>query len=192
MAQPQTEQRSARRFRLDLPVAVTFPTSDTPSIIARTRDVSSRGVFIYSDSGLQKGSALEFVMTLPPEITLADGFQWLAADRGNVFCAFAAGARRPGAAVFAERTGCEHGSRHARTASFHECRRGRGQLRIAGVCRHARDSRLSHPARRAWDLSFCSGSNEQGRYLHQTNAGKYFAAYRVGDFWHRNVSAQGR
>jgi len=71
MAQPQTEQRSARRFRLDLPVAVTFPTSDTPGIIARTRDVSSRGVFIYSDSGLQKGSALEFVMTLPPEITLA-------------------------------------------------------------------------------------------------------------------------
>src|SRR5258708_12244526 len=71
MAQPQTEQRSARRFRLDLPVAVTFPTSDTPGIIARTRDVSSRGVFIYSDSGLQKGSALEFVMTLPPKITLA-------------------------------------------------------------------------------------------------------------------------
>ena len=71
MAQPQTEQRSARRFRLDLPVVVTFPTGGMPDIIARTRDVSSRGVFIYSDSNMEKGSALEFVMTLPPEITLA-------------------------------------------------------------------------------------------------------------------------
>ena len=71
MAQPQTEQRSSRRFRLDLPVAVTFPTGDMPGITARTRDVSSRGVFIYSDSNMEKGSVLEFVMTLPPEITLA-------------------------------------------------------------------------------------------------------------------------
>ncbi|HEY2171476.1 MAG TPA: hypothetical protein VGJ30_17760, partial [Candidatus Angelobacter sp.] len=37
-----------------------------------TRDVSSRGVFMYLDTEIIAGAPIEFVMTLPPEITLAD------------------------------------------------------------------------------------------------------------------------
>jgi hypothetical protein len=38
----------------------------------RTRDVSSRGVFLLVDSDMAQGSPIEFVMTLPSEITLTD------------------------------------------------------------------------------------------------------------------------
>jgi len=72
MTSPQSEQRSTRRFSLDLPIAVKFLNDGKREFAARTRDVSSRGVFIYVDSEIMAGSPIEFVMTLPPEITLAD------------------------------------------------------------------------------------------------------------------------
>jgi hypothetical protein len=70
MAQPQTEKRSTRRFSLELPVTVVD--SERSVATAQTRDVSSRGVYIYLDSEIAEGVPLEFVMTLPTEITLSD------------------------------------------------------------------------------------------------------------------------
>jgi hypothetical protein len=70
MAQPQTEKRSTRRFSLELPVTVVE--SELSVATAQTRDVSSRGVYIYLDSEIAQGVPLEFVMTLPTEITLSD------------------------------------------------------------------------------------------------------------------------
>lgn len=67
---PKPEQRAARRFPLDLPISLRFPSGGTP-VAARTRDVSSRGVFFYANADMAKGSAVDFVMTLPKEITLA-------------------------------------------------------------------------------------------------------------------------
>ena|SRR5205807_2739488 len=72
MAQPQPEKRSTRRFSLDLPITVKFPGSGNGDFAARTRDVSSRGVFFYMNSEIAEGNSIDFVMTLPPEITLAD------------------------------------------------------------------------------------------------------------------------
>jgi hypothetical protein len=72
MAKPQPEKRSTRRFSLDLPISVKFLEHDRRDLAGHTRDVSSRGVFIYLDADLTVGSPIEFVMTLPPEITLAD------------------------------------------------------------------------------------------------------------------------
>lgn len=69
MAQPQTEKRSARRFALDLPISVKYLDHHTHEAAAHTRDVSSRGVFLYLDSTVDEGTAIEFVMTLPAEIT---------------------------------------------------------------------------------------------------------------------------
>lgn len=69
MAQPQSEKRSTRRFSLELPVKLL---DQEHSVTAQTRDVSSRGVYIYLDSEMAEGVALEFVMTLPTEITLSD------------------------------------------------------------------------------------------------------------------------
>jgi hypothetical protein len=72
MAQPQPEKRSTRRFSLDLPISVKFLDNGRRELAAHTRDVSSRGVFMYVDAEITAGAPIEFVMTLPPEITLSD------------------------------------------------------------------------------------------------------------------------
>lgn len=71
MAQPQTEKRGNRRFSFNLPVEIKFLDNGTYEVTGHTRDVSSRGVFFYVQSGIQEGAPIEFMMTLPPEITLA-------------------------------------------------------------------------------------------------------------------------
>ena len=72
MAQPQPEKRSTRRFSFDLPISVKFLDNGKRELDGHTRDVSSRGVFMYLDTEITVGAPIEFVMTLPPEITLAD------------------------------------------------------------------------------------------------------------------------
>ncbi len=72
MAQPQPEKRSTRRFSLELPITVTYANNGRTEFAGQTRDVSSRGVFIYVNTELSAGAVLEFIMTLPREITLAD------------------------------------------------------------------------------------------------------------------------
>lgn len=72
MTEAQSERRSNRRFSLDLPVAVRFLDDGTYEVTGHTRDVSSRGVFFYVDSGISEGVSIEFIMTLPSEITLTD------------------------------------------------------------------------------------------------------------------------
>lgn len=79
MAQPQTEKRSTRRFSLELPV--TLVDSEHGITTAQTRDVSSRGVYIYLESEIAEGVPLEFVMTLPTEITLSDPIRVRCAGR---------------------------------------------------------------------------------------------------------------
>jgi hypothetical protein len=71
MAQPQPEKRSTRRFSLELPITVVY-TNDRTELAGQSRDVSSRGVFIYANANVAEGAVIEFVMTLPREITLAD------------------------------------------------------------------------------------------------------------------------
>ena len=74
MAQPQPEKRTTRRFSLDLPISVKFLDNGNGQreLAGHTRDVSSRGVFMYLDTDITAGAPIEFVMTLPPEITLAE------------------------------------------------------------------------------------------------------------------------
>ncbi len=66
MAQPQSEKRSTRRFSLELPVKVVDQEQGVTT--AQTRDVSSRGVYVYLGSEIAEGVPMEFVMTLPTEI----------------------------------------------------------------------------------------------------------------------------
>lgn len=72
MAQPQPEKRSTRRFSLELPITVNYPATGASQMQAQSRDVSSRGVFMYVDADFPEGAAIEFIMTLPREITLAE------------------------------------------------------------------------------------------------------------------------
>lgn len=41
----------------------------------RTRDVSATGVFLYTSLELVEGTNIDFIMTLPPELTHAPGIQ---------------------------------------------------------------------------------------------------------------------
>lgn len=72
MAQPQPEKRSTRRYALELPITITYADNASTELIALARDVSSRGVFMYVDREFAEGETIEFLMTLPREITLAD------------------------------------------------------------------------------------------------------------------------
>lgn len=71
MAQPRPEKRSTRRFALELPISIKFLNDGKYELTGKTRDVSSRGVYIRMSSDISEGASLEFVMTLPPEVTLA-------------------------------------------------------------------------------------------------------------------------
>jgi hypothetical protein len=72
MAAPQADQRTTRRFTLQLPLTVKV---DNTGLDAKTKDVSARGVFFYMDSAPEQGSAIEFTLTLPPEITLTESIK---------------------------------------------------------------------------------------------------------------------
>jgi hypothetical protein len=66
------ERRAARRFSMMLPVRLRFP--DGASIVEKdgqTRDVSYRGLYFLTDAKPTAGSSIEFVLTLPQQITLA-------------------------------------------------------------------------------------------------------------------------
>lgn len=70
----ETDKRATRRFALHLPVTVRCGESD-PEHAAQTRDVSARGICFYVDSAMQAGSAIDFTLTLPPEITLTESIR---------------------------------------------------------------------------------------------------------------------
>ena len=72
MAQPAPEKRTTRRFLLNLPISVKFVDSSQQELAGHTRDVSSHGVYMYLESEIRADAPIEFVMTLPREVTLAD------------------------------------------------------------------------------------------------------------------------
>ena len=66
------ERRAARRFTMMLPVRLRYP--DGAGVIEKdgeTRDVSYRGLFFFTRAEPIPGSSIEFVLTLPQQITLA-------------------------------------------------------------------------------------------------------------------------
>ena len=67
------ERRAARRFSMMLPLKVRFTAGDdVTEKDGETRDVSFRGLyFLIEPSTPDTGSSIEFVLTLPQQITLA-------------------------------------------------------------------------------------------------------------------------
>jgi PilZ domain len=83
MAQPQMqpEKRGTRRFSFSLPVMVKRLDGRQRELEGITRDVSSRGAFVYLSSEAVEGAAIEFVMTLPADITLAEPIRVLCSGK---------------------------------------------------------------------------------------------------------------
>jgi PilZ domain-containing protein len=75
MAETHPEKRATRRFALRLPVAVTYDSNGAHEKPAQTRDVSARGICFYVDEAIAAGAAIEFTLTLPPEITLTEAIR---------------------------------------------------------------------------------------------------------------------
>ncbi len=64
---PDGERRSGTR----IPTRVSTRVRTTKGIdhTAETRDVSANGVFLYTNSKMEKGAEVELVLILPPELT---------------------------------------------------------------------------------------------------------------------------
>lgn len=67
-----SERRASRRFTMALPLKVRASGPDGGiERQGQTRDVSFRGLYFLADADFETGSSIEFVLTLPREITLA-------------------------------------------------------------------------------------------------------------------------
>ena len=66
------ERRASRRFTMALPLTV-FSSGPNGTVERRgqTRDVSFRGLYFIIDASFETGSEIEFILTLPKEITQA-------------------------------------------------------------------------------------------------------------------------
>jgi|SRR5579871_5411473 hypothetical protein len=62
-----TERRSGTRIATR--VSTRVRTADGPDQTAETRDVSANGVFLYTNSKMEKGTDVELVLILPRELT---------------------------------------------------------------------------------------------------------------------------
>lgn len=68
----EMERRASRRFLMSLPVKVRYDgAAGRVEQRAVTRDVSFRGLYFLAATSYPPGAPLEFILTLPREITLA-------------------------------------------------------------------------------------------------------------------------
>ncbi len=64
----KVDRRSCPRVVAQLPVRVRNAAASS-ELNARTRDVSTNGIFLYTESRVTEGSDVELVLILPPELT---------------------------------------------------------------------------------------------------------------------------
>ena len=75
MRRSNTERRSQRRISARLPVSIRSPKGKA-EVAGHTRDLSTSGVFLYTDTQIRQGSELELVLILPPELGQGEK-QWV-------------------------------------------------------------------------------------------------------------------
>jgi hypothetical protein len=68
MVDANRERRSRSRIAVELPVAIKLSEGNL-QLTGNTRDLSSSGIFFYTQATISEGSELEMVLILPPELT---------------------------------------------------------------------------------------------------------------------------
>lgn len=63
------DRREARRFTMSLPMRVLSLESEGRELSAFTRDLSYRGLYFLADANFKIGSEIDFVITLPEQVT---------------------------------------------------------------------------------------------------------------------------
>lgn len=71
MSEEKSEKRSRQRIPVRLPVSIKSNDGSVQET-AHTRDLSSAGVFLYSDSQISEGADFEMVLVLPAELTFGE------------------------------------------------------------------------------------------------------------------------
>ncbi len=66
-SKPNGERRAGTRIAARVSTRVRTPQGT--DCAAETRDVSANGVFLYTNSKMEKGTDVELVLILPPELT---------------------------------------------------------------------------------------------------------------------------
>ena len=69
--QQSIERRASRRFTMTLPLTVRSNEPGGSEHKGQTRDVSFRGLYFLSEETFAPGAPIEFILTLPREITMA-------------------------------------------------------------------------------------------------------------------------
>jgi PilZ domain-containing protein len=67
----RVERRVGQRFSYPLPVSLCQPAASVQGV-GFTQDVSSRGVFLFTDAPLSEGDEIELTLRMPSEITLGE------------------------------------------------------------------------------------------------------------------------
>src|SRR5215470_12309815 len=67
----RVERRVGQRFSYLLPVSLRDPNSGTDSV-GFTQDLSSKGVFFFTDAPLVEGAQIELTLKMPSEINLGE------------------------------------------------------------------------------------------------------------------------
>jgi hypothetical protein len=68
------ERRAGQRFSYLIPVALHQPANEIDGH-GFTQDVSSRGVFFFTDAALTEGAEIELTLCMPSEVTLGDAMR---------------------------------------------------------------------------------------------------------------------
>lgn len=68
----ESERRAGTRITTRVPARVR--TGDGSDINGHTRDVSANGVYLYTQSRIEKGTDVELVLILPPELTSGEKY----------------------------------------------------------------------------------------------------------------------
>ncbi|MGH9510831.1 MAG: PilZ domain-containing protein [Terriglobales bacterium] len=68
MPNSKTERRSGPRVPVNVPLTITTTDPSLPAT-GHTRDLSSNGIFFYTDFPIRQGSSVEMVLILPSELT---------------------------------------------------------------------------------------------------------------------------
>jgi len=74
MAKGKEEKRAASRVPWQIPASVSFRPSGRAQV--ELRDISSRGLFFFTQAKVEKDSKLEIVLMMPPELRQL-GNQWV-------------------------------------------------------------------------------------------------------------------
>jgi c-di-GMP-binding flagellar brake protein YcgR len=68
MTIPKDDRRSRQRIPASVPVSIKAPPGNL-QLTGQTRDLSTSGIFLYTNAHISEGSELEMVLILPPELT---------------------------------------------------------------------------------------------------------------------------